>query len=80
ENGSPDSWIAVDFLVMRWCEDGVAGAFMPSTPGLTYTVAGRAANCADKKKLERFMERLIDDSADRMAATKSSSSRSERRG
>ena len=70
EKGSPDSWIAVDFLVMRWCEGGVAGSFIASSPGLTDTVAGRAGNCADKKTLERFMDRLIDAYADRMAVTK----------
>lgn len=70
EKGSPDSWIAVDFLVMRWCEGGVAGAFIASSPGLSDTVAGRAGNCADKKTLERFMDRLIDSYAGRMAVTK----------
>lgn len=67
DKGSPDSWIAVDFLVMRWCEDGMAGAFIASTPGLYYTVAGRAGNCADRKTLERFMERLANAAADRLA-------------
>jgi len=67
EKGSPDSWIAVDFLVMRWCEDGMAGAFMASTPGLAYTVAGRAGNCADRKMLVRFVDRLADAAADRLA-------------
>lgn len=70
EKGSPEGWIAVDFLVMRWCEDGMAGAFMPSSPGLVDTVAGRAANCADKKSLERFVNRIVDATAHRAAATK----------
>ncbi|MGH9589463.1 MAG: hypothetical protein ACRD25_03670 [Terracidiphilus sp.] len=68
--GSADSWIAVDFLVMRWCEDGMAGAFMASTPGLAYTVAGRAGNCADRKTLVRFVDRLADAAADRLAVRK----------
>lgn len=70
EKGSPESWIAVDFLVMRWCKDGMAGAFMPSRPGLVDTVAGRAANCADKKTLERFVKRLIDAAPRRATATR----------
>ena len=57
--GSPESWIAVDFLVMRWCKDGVAGAFIPSAPGLTGSVAGRAENAANKKTLERFVGQLV---------------------
>jgi hypothetical protein len=56
--GSADSWIAVDFVVTRWCEDGIAGAFIPSRPGQLDAVAGRAMNCADKKALERFMAQL----------------------
>ncbi|HEX8712173.1 MAG TPA: hypothetical protein VF730_09890 [Terracidiphilus sp.] len=58
EKGSPESWIAVDFIVMRWCKDGIAGAFLPHTPGLSDAVAGRAKNCADKKTLERFVKEL----------------------
>ena len=51
------SW-KVDLMVVRWCNDGLAGAFIPSPPGLTYAVAGRAENCADKKTLERFVKQL----------------------
>ncbi len=58
--GAPESWIAVDFVVVRWCPDGLAGAFIPSWPGLAYVEAGRAANCADKKTLEQFVKRLGD--------------------
>jgi hypothetical protein len=58
EKGSPESWIAVDFLVMRWCKDGIAGAFLPHRPGLSDAVAGRAKNCADAKTLERFVKEL----------------------
>lgn len=56
--GSAESWIAVDFVVTRWCEDGIAGAFIPSRPGQYDAVAGRAMNCADKKTLERFVTQL----------------------
>lgn len=56
--GSRESWIAVDFLVMRWCKDGMAGAFIASVPGLKNAVSGRAQNCADKRTLERFVEKL----------------------
>jgi hypothetical protein len=56
--GSAESWIAVDFVVTRWCEDGIAGAFIPSRPGLSDAVVGRAKNCADKKELQRFVTRL----------------------
>lgn len=56
--GSAESWIAVDFVVTRWCEDGIAGAFIPSRPGQHDAVAGRAMNCADKKTLERFVMQL----------------------
>jgi hypothetical protein len=58
-DGSPESWIAVDFLVLRWCQDGMAGAFIASVPGLIDAVAGRAGNTADKKSIERFVERLL---------------------
>ncbi len=55
---APDSWIAVDFVVVRWCKDGLAGAFLPSWPGLSYVDVGRAENCADKKMLEHFVKQL----------------------
>ncbi|HEV2133305.1 MAG TPA: hypothetical protein VGR47_03505 [Terracidiphilus sp.] len=58
EKGSPDSWIAVDFVVTRWGRDGIGGEFIPRRPGLTDAVAGRASNCADKKTLERFVSQL----------------------
>lgn len=58
ERGAPDSWIAVDFVVMRRYKDGVAGAFIPSRPGLDHAVAGRAKNCADRKTLEQFFDQL----------------------
>lgn len=59
EKGAPGSWIAVDFLVMRWCEDGMAGAFIASVPGLQDAVAGRAQNTADKRTLESFVRQLV---------------------
>lgn len=58
EKGAPDSWIAVDFVVTRWGQDGIGGEFIPRRPGLTDAVAGRASNCADKKTLERFVSQL----------------------
>jgi hypothetical protein len=58
--GAPDSWIAVDFVVTRWCDDGLAGAFLPSPPGMSYAAAGRAENTADKRALEHFVKQLTD--------------------
>lgn len=54
----PDSWIVIDFMVVRYSEDGVAGAFIPSVPGRTYCYPNRAENCADKKTLKRFVKHL----------------------
>lgn len=58
DKGLPESWIAVDFVVTRWGQDGIGGEFIPWRPGLTDAVAGRANNCADKKTLERFVAQL----------------------
>lgn len=58
EKDHPDSWIAVDFIVVRWCREGLAGTFIPATPGKLDAVAGRAENTADKPTLERFVARL----------------------
>lgn len=60
EKGAPESWIAVDFVVTRWCDEGLAGAFIPARPGTSFAAAGRAENCADKRALERFVKRLAD--------------------
>lgn len=57
--GTPDSWMAVDFRVVRLCEGSLAGAFIPSPPDLRYTAAGRAENCADRKTLNRFVQQLV---------------------
>ena len=59
EKGSPDSWIAVDFVVVRCCKDGIVGEFLPSWPDKYFTVAGRAGNSADKKALEKFVQQLV---------------------
>lgn len=59
EKGSPDSWIAVDFVVVRWCKDGIVGEFLPSWPDKYFTVAGRAGNSADKRTLEKFVQQLV---------------------
>lgn len=56
--GSPGSWIVVEFMVVRWCSDGLAGTFIPSPPGQSYAVIGRAENCADEKSLHRFIKQL----------------------
>ncbi len=58
EKGEPGSWIAVDFRIVHWCRDGVAGAFLPSS-NMTYADAGRANNCVDRKTLESFVKRLV---------------------
>lgn len=58
EKDHPDSWIAVDFIVVRWCKEGLAGTFIPAAPGKTDAVAGRAENAADKHALERFVAQL----------------------
>lgn len=56
--GSPGSWIVVEFKVVRWCEGGLAGTFIPSSPGRSYSAIGRAENCADEKTLHRFVKQL----------------------
>lgn len=56
--GTPGSWIAIDFMVVRWCEDGLAGAFVTSAPGTSFAASGHAENCADRKTLERFIKEL----------------------
>jgi hypothetical protein len=57
--GTPDSWLAIDFRVIRLCDGSLAGAFIPSPPDVRYTAAGRAENCADRKTLHRFVHQLV---------------------
>lgn len=59
--GTPESWIAVDLRIIRWCEDGLAGAFIPTPHGMSGVVVGRAGNCADRRTLERFVRHLPPD-------------------
>ena len=61
---TPESWIVIDFMVIRLCEDGVAGAFIPSTSGVSRVIPSRAENCADDRALKRFVRHLaVRDSA-----------------
>lgn len=55
---SPDSWIVIDFMVLRWCRDGVAGAFIPSNHPLSRYAVSHAENCADPQTLKHFVKRL----------------------
>lgn len=50
-----ESWIVTDFMILRWCEDGLAGTLIPPTP---YSIASGAVNCADQKTLKRFVKQL----------------------
>lgn len=54
----PESWIVIDFIVMRLCKDGVAGAFIPSTHRLSRFIPSRAENCADDRTLKSFVRHL----------------------
>jgi hypothetical protein len=56
--GTPESWIAVNLLVVRRTDDGLGAAFVPSMPGPASAAIGRSPNCADRKTLERFVEDL----------------------
>ncbi len=58
ERESTGWWIAVDVMVVRLGNDGFAGAFIPSMPGLSYTAARRAGNRGDKETLVRFVKHL----------------------
>ena len=58
ERGTPECWIAVDVKVNRRSNDGFAGAFIPSIPGVAYTTARRGENRGDKETLERFVKHL----------------------
>ncbi|MGH9590124.1 MAG: hypothetical protein ACRD25_06995 [Terracidiphilus sp.] len=55
---APESWIVINFMVIRLCDDGVAGAFIPSTHRLARFIASRAENCADDRALKRFVRHL----------------------
>lgn len=55
--GAPESWIVIDFTVVRWCRDGVAGALLPPSP---YSVASGSENCADQRTLKRFVKQLAE--------------------
>jgi hypothetical protein len=55
---TPESWIVIDFMVIRLCDDGVAGAFIPSTNGVSRVIPSRAENCADDRALKRFVKQL----------------------
>ena len=51
----PGSWIVADFMIRRWCKDGLAGSLIPPTP---YSVACGTENCADPRTLKRFVKEL----------------------
>lgn len=57
---TPESWVVIDFVVVRLCGDGVAGAFIPSTHRLSPFIPSRAENCADDKTLKRFVRHLAE--------------------
>lgn len=52
---APESWIVTDFVVLRWCKDGLAGALIPPSQ---YSVARDAENRADPRTLKRFVKQL----------------------
>jgi hypothetical protein len=52
---APGSWLVIDFMVIRWCQDGLAGAFIPPTP---YSASRWAENYADPKTLKNFVKQL----------------------
>lgn len=54
----PESWIVIDFIVTRYCDDGVAGAFIPSNHRLSPFIPSRADNCADERTLKHFVRQL----------------------
>ena len=58
KNETPGSWIVIDFIVIRYCDDGVAGTFIPSTHRLSPYIPTRAENCADEWTLKRFVKHL----------------------
>ena len=55
---TPESWIVIDFRVIRLCNDGVAGAFIPSTQRRSRSIPSRAEDCADSRALKRFVSHL----------------------
>ena len=56
--GTPESWIAVNLLVIRRTDDGLGAAFVPSMPGTAHAATGREQSCADTRTLERFVKDL----------------------
>ena len=56
--GAPESWIAVNVLVVRRTGDGLGGAFVTSTSHRAQAATGGPPNCADTKTLERFVKHL----------------------
>jgi hypothetical protein len=52
---SPGSWIVADFVVLRWCKDGLAGALVPPS---RYSFVKHAENRADERALKRFVKHL----------------------
>ena len=56
--GTPESWIAVNLLVIRRTEDGLGAAFVPSMPGTARAATRREQTCADIRTLERFVKDL----------------------
>lgn len=52
---SPGSWVVTDFVILRWCKDGLAGAFVPPSH---YSASRGTENYADQKTLKRFVKQL----------------------
>ena len=52
---TPGSWIVTDFVILRWCKDGLAGAFVPPSH---YSASRGTENYADQKTLKRFVKQL----------------------
>ena len=56
EYGAPNSWIAVDAMVIRQGVDGVGVQFVPSKTGVAY--AGKVEASASRKALKQFFKQL----------------------
>lgn len=56
EYGAPDSWIAVDAIIVRQGVDGLGVQFIPSKPGVVHTGGSEAS--ASRKALKRFFKQL----------------------
>ena len=59
-----DDSIAVQSRVVRWGSDGLGLAFVPSKAGDPHSGESMRESGADKKMLERFLERLKNDSVE----------------